>query len=53
MNHERLVARLFNSLSLVASAINVASVYGYMQKPMKYMLSPHSVCGRLAFNAIL
>ena len=29
--------RLFNTLPLVASAINVASVYGYMQKPMKYM----------------
>ena len=29
--------RLFNPLSLVASAINVASVYGYMHKPMKYM----------------
>ena len=41
-----------NPLPVVASAITVASVYGYMQKPMKYMSALISSSGPI-LNPIL
>jgi len=38
----------YTSFGNIASAINVASVYGYMHKPMKYMWSP----GKNATNTV-